>query len=52
VVLAERDIKKGEEIFTSYFGNLEVGRKERRKRLMPWLGRDYCRCPRCERGEL
>jgi hypothetical protein len=48
---AQRDIKKGEELFVSYIGERieQVGREERRERLRAWLDGGNCKCMRCER---
>jgi hypothetical protein len=45
-MFAECDIKEGEEMFISYIKARDVGRVERQKTLMPWLGMD-CGCTRC-----
>jgi len=43
---AVRNIAKGEEIFTSYLPNQNMGLAERRASLMAWLGTE-CKCSRC-----
>jgi hypothetical protein len=45
-LFAIRNIRMGEEICTSYIGDLEIPTAERRKRLMPWLAGN-CGCSRC-----
>jgi hypothetical protein len=45
-MFAERDIREGEEMFISYIKSKSMGRAERQKTLMPWLGMD-CACTRC-----
>lgn len=39
-MFAERDIREGEEMFISYIKGKDIGRAERQKILMPWLGMD------------
>jgi hypothetical protein len=49
-ILAMRDIKAGEELFVSYIGGVEhMSREQRNRRLMAWLGKEGCKCPKCER---
>lgn len=45
-MFAECDIEEGEEMFISYIKAKDVGRAERQRSLMPWLGMD-CGCTRC-----
>jgi hypothetical protein len=48
LVVASRDIKKGEEIFTSYLTGeeLDLPWEARQKELFRWI-RGECRCVRC-----
>ncbi|ESZ89925.1 hypothetical protein SBOR_9687 [Sclerotinia borealis F-4128] len=49
-LFAERDIKKGEEMFISYIGKGK-GLVERQRKLMPWFG-TKCACHKCEEEKL
>ncbi|KAA8563984.1 hypothetical protein MFRU_025g00100 [Monilinia fructicola] len=49
-MFAERDIKKGEEMFISYIGKGK-GLKERQGKLMPWFGME-CACHKCDEEKL
>ncbi|TGO52363.1 hypothetical protein BOTNAR_0327g00090 [Botryotinia narcissicola] len=49
-MFAERDIRKGEEMFISYIGRGK-GLKERQGKLMPWFGMD-CACHMCNEEKL
>lgn len=49
-MFAERDIKKGEEMFISYIGKGK-GLKERQAKLMPWFGME-CACHKCDEEKL
>ncbi|QSZ30013.1 hypothetical protein DSL72_004531 [Monilinia vaccinii-corymbosi] len=49
-MFAERDIKKGEEMFISYIGRGE-DLKARQGKLMPWFGME-CACHKCEEDKL
>lgn len=46
---AERDIKKGEEVFLRYVQDLPESTDERRKMLRGWFSGE-CRCKRCLLG--
>jgi hypothetical protein len=46
LVVAARDIKKGEEIFTSYLEQLDLSWEARQKVLFTWI-RGECGCVRC-----
>ena len=48
LVVASRDIKKGEEIFTSYLNDEQIGFKweARQEQLFRWI-RGECKCVRC-----
>ncbi|KAG0652468.1 Trithorax-related 4 [Hyphodiscus hymeniophilus] len=45
-LFATRDIKEGEEMCISYIKGAEMGRKERQRALLTWLGME-CGCQRC-----
>lgn len=53
-MFAERYIKEGEEMFISHIKSKDMGRVERQKTLMPWLGMAcglYEMCGRDERRD-
>jgi len=45
-LFATRDISVGEEMCISYIKGADMGRRERQRSLMTWLGMD-CACQRC-----
>ena len=45
-LFATRDITVGEEMCISYIKGADMGRRERQRSLMTWLGMD-CACQRC-----
>ena len=46
MLFATKDIEEGEEMCISYIKGVDMGRIERQKALMTWLGMD-CACARC-----
>jgi hypothetical protein len=48
MLFATKDIAEGEEMCISYIKVAEMGREERQKALMPWLGME-CGCEKCVR---
>ncbi|KAF7857178.1 hypothetical protein EAF04_009419 [Stromatinia cepivora] len=49
-MFAERNIKKGEEMFISYIGKGD-SLKDRRRKLMPWFGME-CACHKCDEEKV